>query len=303
MSILVTGGKGQVGWEIARLLAQNGIAYYAPDHEELDITDAQAVRQVIGTMPDLQAVIHTAAYTAVDRAETEPGKAFLVNAEGTRTVAKACAERNVPMVYLSTDFVFDGTKRIPYEVADPPNPINVYGKSKLAGEQAVQEILPDKHYIVRTSWVFGPHGNNFPKTILKAAAEGKPLRVVNDQVGSPTYAPDLAEAILTLLGFELTHLKGVQLLHSEKRNAPLQSAPYGIYHVTNAGSCSWYEFAQAIIKLSEYNQPVEPILSSTLAQPAKRPSYSVLSPASAHNVLLMLRPWGNTLKSFFGICI
>ena len=304
MSILVTGGKGQVGWELARLLRENGVPFAAPGHDELDITDDTSVRRTILRMSELDAVIHCAAYTAVDRAETEPEKAFQVNARGTRIVAQACAERNVAMVYLSTDYVFDGTKSAPYEVDDPPSPINVYGKSKLAGEQAAREILPDKHYIVRTSWVFGVHGNNFPKAILRAAAAGQPLRVVDDQVGSPTYAPDLAEAILMLLGIDLQHPEGVQRISTDPDTGShdalgcLQPAPYGTYHVTNSGSCSWYEFARMITDLAHYAIAVIATKSESPSARAKRPTYSVLSNRSVRSVDLTVRPWVDAIAAY-----
>nr|MDQ2733293.1 dTDP-4-dehydrorhamnose reductase [Armatimonadota bacterium] len=196
MSILITGGGGQLGSEFAELLAASGASFSALNRAQLDVTDEAALQTALqdGREP-VHAVIHTAAYTKVDAAETERELAYAINATATRLLARLCAERQIPLVYISTDFIFSGSSKAPYEVDDAPDPLNVYGASKLAGEQAIQEVC-DRFYIVRTSWVFGSHGHNFPRAMLKAAANGQPLRVVNDQVGSPTYARDLAEAIL-----------------------------------------------------------------------------------------------------------
>lgn len=334
--VLITGGRGQLGWELQRLLERAGVGYEAADLPELDVTDERAVQEAIqGAVERARIgdrsqgrgravlVIHAAAYTAVDRAEdpAEREVAARVNAWGTRNVARACAAAGVPLVYVSTDFVFGGEKRVPYEVDDPPSPLSVYGATKLAGEEAVREIWP-QHYIVRTAWLFGVHGQNFPRAILEAArasatgrggarsGNGRPLRVVNDQVGCPTYARDLAEAILLLAGVGVIDPQGVRVVTGATRRAsdlvePVRAAtnlptpaPFGTYHVTNGGSCSWYEFAREIVRLAGWAVEVEPITSAQLNRPARRPAYSVLSPAKLRSVGLELRPWQEALGAF-----
>lgn len=347
--VLITGGRGQLGRELQRLLEQAGVEYEAAGLPELDVTDERAVREAVrraveqardrgrsqgqgeghgqgqgyGRGPARAVlVIHAAAYTAVDRAEdpAEREVAARVNVLGTRNVARACAAAGAPLVYVSTDFVFGGEKRVPYEVDDPPSPLNVYGATKLAGEQAVREICP-QHYIVRTAWLFGVHGRNFPKAILEAARASvtggesrggnvKPLRVVNDQVGCPTYARDLAEAILLLAGVEVIDPQGVRVVTGATRGASDLAervratttlpapAPFGTYHITNGGSCSWYEFAREIVRLAGWPVEVEPITSAQLNRPARRPAYSVLSPARLRSVGLELRPWPEALRTF-----
>ena len=200
------------------------------------------------------AVIHCAAYTAVDKAEDEQGLCYLVNASATENIAEICKKINAKMLYISTDYVFDGTKIGFYEVDDKPNPINVYGKTKLLGEQAVQRIL-DKYFIVRISWVFGEHGNNFVKTMLRLGKKRKELNVVADQYGSPTYTVDLAPLL-------------VEMIQTEK---------YGIYHATNEGVCSWAEFAEEIFKIAGMDVKVNYITTAEYPTRAKRPMNSRLS--------------------------
>jgi dTDP-4-dehydrorhamnose reductase len=208
-----------------------------------------------------ETVIHCAAMTDVDGCERDPDRAYLVNAIGTWNIACACAHFGCPVVYVSTDYVFDGTKESPYTEFDKPNPINVYGASKLAGEEAVRDLCA-KHFIVRTSWVIAPHGKNFALTILNLAKQrivenetDKPLTIVADQIGSPTYAKDLAQFLSSLVG------------------SPL----YGIYHFTNSGYCSWYEFASKVIEFAGIDQvKVVPIKSEDWPTPTRRPKYSVL---------------------------
>ena len=242
----------------------------------LDITDE---KQVTGTIakhrPDL--VIHAAAYTDVDGCERDPDKAFLVNAEGTHNVALACELSDAAMVYISTDFVFDGEKGAPYTEQDTPNPINQYGASKLAGEKYVQELCP-RHFIVRTAWLYGIHGKSFPRTMINTARAGKPLSVIADQVGSPTFTADLAAAICELI----------------------KSPIYGTYHITNKGSCSWFEFAKKTLSFAGMNDvEIKPITSEEWPSPTKRPKYSVLS----HHALEILgqdnmRTWEEALHDF-----
>lgn len=254
VKLLVTGGSGQLGYDVCRELERRGIEHTAPPSKEMDITDADAVREQICTYrPD--AVIHCAAWTAVDAAEDVPEQVFAVNKDGTRNIALACREIGAKMFYISTDYVFPGTGTHFYEPDDPTGPVNVYGKSKLAGELAVKDIL-DKYYIVRTSWVFGEHGNNFVKTMLHLAETRDEVSVVCDQVGSPTYTADLAPLLCDMV----------------------QTEKYGVYHATNEGVCSWAEFAKAIFQETGKPVAVEEIASSVYSvAKACRPLNSRLS--------------------------
>jgi dTDP-4-dehydrorhamnose reductase len=220
--------------------------------------------------------VHAGAFTRVDLCETERAMAFEINAEASGRIARLCAERQIPIVYISTDFVFDGTKKTPYETFDYVAPLSVYGESKLAGEIAVRQATPN-HYIVRTSWVFGEYGQNFPVAILKSAANGNDLRVVDDQIGAPTYTVDLAEVILNILHREI---------------------PFGTYHACNGGSCSWFEFAIEILNQSGWSNPIVPIKSSELNRPAVRPAYSLLSMHSLSQHGFSLRDWREALNDY-----
>lgn len=253
MKVLVTGAKGQLGTDVVLQLQEKGFEVFGFGHQELDITNQEQVSDMIVSLQP-NVVIHTAAYTKVDQAEDEPEQAFLVNAIGTRNVAVAAEKVGAKLVYVSTDYVFDGTATEPIDEFHQTNPINVYGKSKLAGEQFVRDFH-SKFFIVRTSWVYGKYGNNFVRTMLRLAEEGKEIRVVDDQFGSPTYAVDLAERI-------------IDLIYTEK---------YGVYHISGEGQCSWYEFAKEIFNMF-YNQTIDikPSLSQEFKQKAKRPSYSLL---------------------------
>jgi len=275
MKVIVTGAKGQLGTDLVHLLADRGYEVYGYGREELDITNFDQVKQVIAEVrPDV--VIHAAAYTKVDLAESEPDKAFLINAYGTRNVAVSSEAVEAKLVYISTDYVFDGTANVPYNEFAPTNPISVYGKSKLAGEQFVRD-LHSKFFIVRTSWVYGKHGNNFVKTMLKLAQERDELMVVHDQVGCPTYTVDLANCILELV----------------------QTEKYGIYHVSNSGYCSWYEFAKAIFEEAGIEIKVNPCTTKDFPRPAPRPAYSVFDHMSLRlNGFPRLRLWNRALKDF-----
>jgi dTDP-4-dehydrorhamnose reductase len=223
---------------------------------DLDITDPDCARRVAALRPDW--VVHTAAATDVDGCEREPERAMAVNAEGTRRVAEGCRQIGAGMLYVSTDYVFDGRKGAPYVESDTPAPLNAYGQSKLEGERWVQRLAP-RWAIVRTAWLYGAHGKNFVKTILGKATAGESLRVVDDQMGSPTYATDLAGAIALLVSQGHT----------------------GLYHVTNSGSCSWYEFTLEILRLAgPAGSAVSRIASAQLNLPARRPAYSVLENAA-----------------------
>lgn len=256
MKVLVTGANGQLGYDVVKELQKQNIECYGTSRQDFDIVDFEATEKFITNyMPD--AVIHCAAYTAVDKAEDEQGLCYLVNASATENIAEICKKINAKMLYISTDYVFDGTKNGFYEVYDKPNPINVYGKTKLLGEQAVQKIL-DKYFIVRISWVFGEHGNNFVKTMLRLGKERKEINVVADQYGSPTYTADLAPLL-------------VEMIKTEK---------YGVYHATNEGVCTWAEFAEEIFKIAGMNVKVNHITTAEYPTRAIRPMNSRLSKTS-----------------------
>ncbi len=253
MKVLVTGANGQLGYDVVKELQKQNIECYGASRQDFDIVDFEATENFIKNyMPD--AVIHCAAYTAVDKAEDEQGLCYLVNASATENIAEICKKINAKMLYISTDYVFDGTKDGFYEVDDKPNPINVYGKTKLLGEQAVQRIL-NKYFIVRISWVFGEHGNNFVKTMLRLGKERKEINVVADQYGSPTYTADLVPLL-------------VEMIQTDK---------YGIYHATNEGVCSWAEFAEEIFKIAGMDVKVNYITTAEYPTRAKRPMNSRLS--------------------------
>ena len=275
MKILVTGGSGQLGYDVCRELERRGIQYTAPSSKEMDIKDANAVREQISVcQPD--AVIHCAAWTAVDAAEDMPEQVFAVNEGGTRNIALACRGIGAKMLYISTDYVFPGTGTHFYEPDDLTGPVNVYGKSKLAGELAVKEILK-KCFIVRISWVFGEHGNNFVKTILRLAETRSEVNVVCDQIGSPTYTADLAPLLC-------------DMVETEK---------YGTYHATNKGVCSWAEFAEEIFRLAGKNVKVNRIPTGEYPTKAKRPLNSRLSKNCLKDAGLRSLPdWQDALKRF-----
>lgn len=253
MKVLVTGVGGQLGYDVIKELEKRNIDCISADRAEFDVTDFNAAHKFITDyMPDV--VIHCSAYTAVDKAEDEPEICHLVNSVGTENIAEICKEIDAKMIYISTDYVFDGTKDGFYEVDDFASPINVYGKTKLAGEKAVQEIL-DKYFIVRISWVFGINGNNFVKTMLRLGKERSELNVVADQIGSPTYTDDLAPLLVDMI----------------------QTDKYGIYHATNEGECSWAEFAEEIFKISGMNVKVNYITTDDYPTKAKRPMNSRMS--------------------------
>ncbi|MFD0716740.1 dTDP-4-dehydrorhamnose reductase [Paenibacillus sp. GCM10027626] len=273
--VLVTGANGQIGRELLNLPQQDDMDIVGYGRKELDVTDPAACRQALLEIRP-QAIIHCAAYTAVDRAEEEPDLAFSINAAGTRNLAIIAEEIGAKFIYISTDYVFDGQAVRPYQEYDQPNPQTVYGKSKLAGEQLTQTLVR-RHFIVRTSWVFGQYGNNFVKTMLKLAGEREQLQVVNDQFGSPTYALDLACFLMQLVRTDF----------------------YGVYHVSNTGSCSWYEFAATIFAERRLIIRLDSCTTEEYPRPAPRPAYSVLD----HSVLRSrgfesLRHWKEALRHY-----
>lgn len=253
MKVLVTGVKGQLGYDVVNELVKRGHEAIGVDIEEMDITDEQSVSHVI-TDAQVEAVIHCAAYTAVDKAEDFQEVCRKVNVDGTRNIALICRELDLKMIYISTDYVFSGIGNEPFGEYDSKGPTNVYGKSKLDGELSVTKLV-NKHFIVRISWAFGYNGNNFVKTMLKLGKERSTVSVVDDQFGSPTYTFDVARLL-------------VDMITTEK---------YGTYHATNEGYCSWYDFACEIFKYSKMDVNVIPVESDAFPVKAKRPKNSRLA--------------------------
>ena len=275
MKVLVTGAKGQLGTDLMNELAKRGIEGIGVDVEEMDITDAEACRRVIKAS-GADAVIHCAAYTAVDAAEDNVELCRRINGEGTRNVAQACKEADVKLMYISTDYVFDGQGTRPWEPDDERHPLNVYGQTKYEGELAVEE-LSDKYFIVRIAWVFGVAGKNFIKTMLRLGKERGAVSVVDDQVGSPTYTYDLARLLVDMI----------------------QTDKYGRYHATNEGLCSWYEFAKEIFRQAGMDVPVTPVSSSEFPAKATRPSNSRMSKEKlSDNGFERLPAWQDALGRF-----
>lgn len=280
-TVLVIGAKGMLGRDLTDVLHSSlpNDEILGWDIDEIDIQKGEeTIFKIEKLRPDI--VVHIAAYTDVDGCELNEEKAFAVNAEGTKHVALAASRCQAKMIYLSTDYVFDGNKREPYLETDFPHPLNVYGRSKLQGEQYVQELVRDA-LIIRTQWLYGRHGKNFVASILQQAREKRVLSIVNDQIGSPTYTADLASAVIALIQFDAR----------------------GIFHVTNSDFCTWYTFGQAILKLSGVDKVrVIPISSKELGRPAIRPSYSVFSCQKLKKETgLALRPWPEALKDYLTI--
>lgn len=266
MKVLVTGANGMLGQDLCPILEDVGAFVIETDVDTLDITDSDATHKAISDIrPDM--VVHCAAYTAVDKAEEEPEKAELINVKGTENLASACGKLDIPIVYISTDYVFDGTKDSPYTPADTPNPQTVYGRTKFQGEEMVKKYC-EKYYIARTSWLYGHHGKNFVETML-SLAEKPELKVVDDQIGCPTWTVELANGILKLL-----------------------SKPYGTYHVCGSGITSWYGFAKEIFEQAGLAVNLKPCTTEEFPRPAKRPKYSVMDNGK------LCRNWQAALKDY-----
>lgn len=278
MKILVTGVKGQLGYDVVKELEKRGMEAVGVDIDEMDITDAASVDKVIkAAAPD--AVIHCAAYTAVDAAEDNEEICRKVNAEGPRNIAKVCKELDIKMIQISTDYVFDGEGERPWEPGDACGPKSVYGQTKYEGELAVQENL-EKYFIVRIAWVFGINGKNFVKTMLNLSQKYDTLRVVNDQFGSPTYTYDLARLLVDMV----------------------QTDKYGIYHATNEGICSWYDFACAIFKEAGIEMNVLPVSTEEYGAKANRPANSRMSKEKlTENGFEKLPAWQDALKRYVAL--
>jgi len=277
-NILVTGSNGQLGSEI-RALAMDHTNYnfVFTDVEELDITKHKVVKAFI-EFHKINAIINCAAYTAVDKAESEIELANEINNFATENFARIAKSKKIKLIHISTDYVFDGNSNVPYKEDVNPNPQSVYGKTKLAGEEAILKINPENSIIIRTSWVYSSFGNNFVKTMLRLGEEREELNIVADQIGTPTYARDLAIVMLEIL-------------------PKLESKTVEIFHYSNEGVCSWYDFAKAIFELKEISINVSPIESTKYPTPAKRPYYSVLSKNKIKEKYQIEIPyWKNSLQ-------
>jgi dTDP-4-dehydrorhamnose reductase len=273
MNVLLTGAGGMLGMALAPCLEGRGHTVQRMPREKLDVTNYPQVLDVL-TEAQPELVIHSAAYTKVDQAEAEPELAYLINGYGTENIAIACNLLGIPMLYVSTDYVFDGTQDRPYTTWDDTRPLSIYGRSKLAGERAVMRHLT-QFYIVRTSWLYGPHGKNFVETILTMAENGKPLRVVSDQWGTPTCTLTLSEAIADLI----------------------ITRRWGIYHGTDDGVTNWYEFAKRIVQ--GRGVQVDPIETKDFPRPATRPKFSVLDKTTLiHTIGRELPSWESALERY-----
>ncbi|WP_163515143.1 dTDP-4-dehydrorhamnose reductase [Gelidibacter japonicus] len=275
-TVLVTGADGQLGQCIQNITHQfPSLDFLFADRNTLDITVANDVLDFFETNA-IDWCINCAGYTAVDNAENDQENAYKVNSIGAKNMAQACQKNDVKMVHISTDFVFDGLKTTPYTELDKTNPVNVYGESKLKGENEIKQIL-DKHFIIRTSWLYSEYGNNFMKTMLGLAQDRQELSVVNDQLGTPTYAGDLARVVLNII--------------------KLRSQDYGVYHYSNEGITSWFEFAKAIFEESNIELYIIPIETKDYPTLTKRPRYSVLDKSKIKKMLnVEILDWRQSLR-------
>jgi dTDP-4-dehydrorhamnose reductase len=280
MVVLVTGANGQLGQAI-QFVAGNypKIEFVFCSSSDLDITNKENCETVFKTIkPDF--CINAAAYTAVDKAESDSEKAHLINCIGAKNLAESCKEFDVKLIHVSTDFVFDGSKKEPYNESDLPNPKGVYGRTKLEGEKAIQEVL-DAYFIIRTSWVYSQFGNNFMKTMLRLASERTSLNVVNDQIGTPTNAVDLANAILKIV------------------ESKTSQGQYGIYNFSNEGQGSWFDFAKKIFEINEVKIDLNPIPTTQFPTPAERPKYSVLDKTKIKTTFgIPIRSWEDSIEKY-----
>jgi len=281
MVVLVTGSSGQLGQSL-QFIADRfpEIQFHFFSSSELNITDKENCKSIFSKLkPDY--CINTAAYTAVDKAETESEKADLINVIGAKNLAEVCKDFSTVLLHVSTDFVFDGNKKRPYTEEDFPNPTGAYGQTKLDGEKAIQETF-ENYFIIRTSWVYSQFGNNFMKTMLRLASERDSLSVVNDQIGTPTNAVDLAETLVAII---------------KKSEISNQKTFFGIYNFSNEGQCSWYDFAKKIFEINNISINLQAIPTTSFPTPAKRPFYSVLDKNKIKRVFgLNVKNWEESLK-------
>jgi dTDP-4-dehydrorhamnose reductase len=285
MVVLVTGANGQLGQSL-QFIAKNypELHFVFCSSSDLDISNLESCQAVfLKIKPNY--CINAAAYTAVDKAESEPEKANLINVIGPKNLAVVCKEFSSVLLHISTDFVFDGSKNIPYNETDIPNPTGVYGQTKLDGEKAIQAVF-ENYYIIRTSWVYSQFGNNFMKTMLRLASERDSISVVNDQIGTPTNAVDLAECLVKII----CHTELVEVQQPTTDN-------FGVYNFSNEGQCSWYDFAKEIFKINKIEIDLKPIPTSSFPTPAKRPKYSVLDKTKIKSTFLVeIKNWELSLK-------
>ena len=288
MKILVTGKNGQLGQSIKRLLDEkcfanlSSFSFIFTGREELNLENLESIQSYF-VRNDIDVIINCAAYTKVDQAEEDQNQANLINHNAVRELAKISKSNNIKLIHISTDFVFNGHKKEPYTEDDKTSPINIYGKTKLAGELAIISTMPFNSIIIRTGWVYSEFGNNFVKTILKLATKNNTLDIVSDQIGTPTYAYDLANLILQIVGSE-------SFLENEK--------PTSIFHYSNEGKSSWYEFAKEIISIAGINCHLNPIKTEDYPLPAERPKYSILSKKKiSQEYALNIHHWKDALKA------
>ena len=279
MNAAIIGAAGQLGVDLCRVLSAQKITVSPLTHQDVDVSDSAQVDRVLSSIP-ADIVISTAAFHKVEECEKQPAQSFAVNATGPRNLAIACRRNNAVLVHFSTDYVFDGAQRRPYAESDLPCPLNVYGVSKLAGEHTLR-LTCDRHFVIRTCGLYGVAGSsgkggNFVETMLKKAGQGAPLRVVDDQVLTPTFTGDLAEVVS-------------QLVRTEA---------YGLYHVTAEGQCSWYEFARKIFELEKLTVDLRPVSTAEFPSPVKRPAYSVLSKQKLRGLELSMPRWEDGLSRY-----
>lgn len=276
MVVLVTGSGGQLGQSLQFIAEEySDIQFHFLSASDLDITNKEVIESVFNTIqPDF--CINAAAYTAVDKAETEEDNAYLINVVGAKNLAKICKEYNASLIHISTDFVFDGYKNTPYTEKDLTNPQGIYGKTKREGEEEIIKIVKE-YFIIRTSWLYSQFGNNFMKTMLRLAQDRDVLSIVNDQIGTPTHAVDLAKVI-------------VKIIQSKSKN-------YGIYHFSNEGNASWYDFAKKIFEINNVSIDLKPIPTTEFPTPAKRPKYSVLDKSKIKSEFnITINSWEDSLR-------
>jgi dTDP-4-dehydrorhamnose reductase len=279
VKVVIIGANGQLGTDLCRVLAAQSFSVVPLTHRDLDVSDSAQVDRVLSSI-HADVVISTAAFHKVEECEKQPAQSFAVNAVGPRNLALACRPKNAVLVHFSTDYVFDGAQRRPYTESDLPRPLNVYGVSKLAGEH-ILALTWDRCFVIRTCGLYGVAGSagkggNFVETMLKKASEGGPIRVVDDQVLTPTFTADLAEAVS-------------QLIRTEA---------YGLYHVSEEGQCSWYEFAGKIFELEKLPVNLKPVSSREFASPVQRPAYSVLSKQKLRGIGLSMPSWDDGLSRY-----
>jgi len=273
-NILIIASKGMLAFDLISQLKNQGIEPICFAKDEIDITiENQIIEKISSIKPEI--IINCAAYTNVDLAESNIEKAYEVNAEGVKNLALLCKKIDIPLVHISTDYIFDGRKNSPYLETDKTNPLNIYGKSKLKGEEYITQML-DKYYIVRTSWLYGKNGKNFVETIIKLGLENNEVKVVDDQMGSPTWTVDLSKAILFII----------------------ENAPYGTYQVTNSNTCTWRDFAEYIFKIKNINTKILPVTTDDFPRPALRPRYSVMSNKKVNELSFFMPTWQESVENY-----